>query len=406
MDAQASIHGFSGAVLILKGDQTLLRKAYGLADREWGIANTVDTRFRIASISKTFTAVGIMKLVESGRLSLDDKLERYIPGFPHGGEITIRMLLNHSSGLARDHDDLAMDMTMSRERALPILRAKALRFMPGTQIAYSNSAYLLLSYIIEDVSGQSYREFMHANVFKPAGLDATGIVDPENLLNKRARHYWFSARDAGVHNEVPANYSMFQGHGNLYSTVDDLARFFNGLRRSSLLSGPTLEKMLTRGKDGALGLGLMFDKVAGRDAFGHNGGSNGARNQVFVFPDDDLVTVVSSNNSADAVAMSQALAAMAFGQDVELPTRHVRAQIDPRLFEAHVGRYRRTRIHISNGKLMDGDVELVPESQTRFFARSNHQYIYEFIPAANGRSGALVFSDHGVKITIPRNVSE
>lgn len=161
MERFSTFTDFGGVALVMKGDKILLRKAYRLADREWGVANTIDTKFRIASISKTFTAAAILKLVEQNKLSLDDTLEKFLPSFEGGDKITIHMMLTHRSGLPRGHDmEAATEMTMTMERALPIIRKKPLADEPGTKNSYSNTAYLLLSLIIEKVSGESYEGFL------------------------------------------------------------------------------------------------------------------------------------------------------------------------------------------------------------------------------------------------------
>jgi CubicO group peptidase (beta-lactamase class C family) len=405
MDAQASLYGFSGAVLVRKGDQVLLRKAYGLADREWGVPNGLDTRFRIASASKAFTAVAIMKLVEIGRLSLDDRLERFLPGFPKGDSITIRMMLNHSSGLARNHDmDIATDIEMTREKALPIVRAKPLAFEPGSQVGYSNTAFLLLSWIIEDVSGKSFSEFMEENVFRPAGLRDTGIYDPTNLTLRRARHYWFENPGAGgpAKGEMWPNYSMFQGHGNLYSTVDDLARFLDAFKGSGLLTRGSVTAMMTAQGDSPWGLGLELPSQVGHRAFGHGGSFNGARVDAWAFQDDDVTAVIISNNAFETNGMVRALAALTFGQEVDMPSRRTRTQVAPAILARYAGTYGRGDIIFRDGKLMIGETEMIPESQTKFFELGNPNHTYEFVLAPDGKVTAVLFGRYGLRRSVPR----
>lgn len=401
---------FGGVALVMKGDKVLLRKAYGLADREWGIANTVDTKFRIASISKTFTAVAILKLVEQNKLSLTDTLEKFLPGFEGGDKITLHMLLTHTSGLPKGHDmDVATEMTMTSEKALEILKKKPLAFAPGTKIGYSNTGFLLLSYIIEKVTGESFESFLRKNVFEPAGLKNTGIYNPETILPKIAKHYLPESFAPGalVGNQFWANFAMFQGHGNLYSTVDDLAKFMRALQRgTALLSETSKAKMMTSQIEGSdeWGYGMETHSRLGRKSVGHGGRFNGAFGVAAVFPEDDLVVVLLSNNDANANALSQALASLAFGQKVEMPYKHVRVPIDPVLVEKYAGDYSGGIILSKNGKLMLGERhELLPESKTKFFSSRDPNNTYEFVLGPDGKVKTLIFSFYGMKRSYPRS---
>jgi CubicO group peptidase (beta-lactamase class C family) len=409
MERYSTFTDFGGVALVMKGDKILLRKAYGLADREWGVADTVDTKFRIASISKTFTAVAILKLVEQNKLSLDDTLEKFLPGFEGGDKITIHMMLTHRSGLPRGHDmDVATEMTMTMEKALDIIRKKPLVFEPGTKTGYSNTAYLLLSLIVEKVSGESFESFLRKNVIEPAGLKNTGIYNPEIIVPKMARHYKPETAAPGAHveKEFYVNYAMFQGHGNLYSTVDDLAQFMKSLERGTmLLSEASKTKMFTNHyKDSEWGYGIELDPIHGHKAYGHGGSFNGAIGIAKVFPEDDLTVVLLSNSRANSNALVRALAAIAFGQEVEMPYKHVRVTIDPALVDKYAGNYSGGVILSKNGKLMLGEkVELVPESPTKFFESTDPNNTYEFVVGEDGKVKTLLFSFYGVKRPYPRS---
>jgi CubicO group peptidase (beta-lactamase class C family) len=407
MDGQAKFHGFSGAVLVMKDDKVLLRKAYGLADREWGTPNTADTRFRIASISKPFTAVAVLQLAEQGKLSLDDPLEKFIPGFPDGDRITLHLMLSHQSGLpATSHADASMDMGMTREKVVELLKAKPLAFAPGTREGYSNTAYLLLSYIVESVSGETFASFIQKHVLDPAGLRNTGVYDPEEIVAKRARHYWPERTPRGIvfRNESWRNYRLLQGHGSLYSTVDDVARFLGALRGDTLLSPAWRTRMMTPQREGSgSGYGLRLDPVAGKKAFGHAGRFSGAWANALAFPEEGVVTVILSNNLSNADSLNHELAALTFGEDVVMPYRHVRVGIDPALLDRYAGRYGRGEIVSRDGKLMAGNTELVPESRVKFFEDSDPNNTYEFLVDAQGKVTGVVFTSYSVKETVSRN---
>lgn len=154
MQAQVEVNNFSGTVLITKNGSVLLKKAFGLADYEWDIKNTVDTKFQLASVTKQFTATAILQLVEKGKLSLNDKLSKFFPDYPKAESVTIHMLLSHSSGLGLGFKELAIS-TISNDSAYSEIKKLPYEFSPGTNTAYSNIGYFLLGKIIEKVSGEN-----------------------------------------------------------------------------------------------------------------------------------------------------------------------------------------------------------------------------------------------------------
>lgn len=411
MNGHAKLNGFSGTVLVVRNDEVLLRKAYGLADREWGIANTPDTKFRIASVSKPFTAVAVLKLAEQGKLSLDDKLEKFLPGFPGGDKITLHMMLTHTSGIMRAHDfDVATEMTMTAEKAVEILRKKPLEFEPGTRDGYSNTAFLLLSIIIEKVSGESFAQFMTKNVFQPAGLTDTFVYDPQMILARKARHYRPTepGLNAPVENEWWFNYAMFQGHGNLISTAGDLEKFARAFRGTALLSEEWKAKMFTNHGEKVgmkMGYGVGIAPQFDRESFHHSGRFNGATSTWTVFPRDKAVIILLSNNGSETFDYYKALSAITFGRDVEMPYEHVAVKIDPAPLAAYAGTYGRHEIVHEGGKLfLNGQekIELLPESPTRFFQRDDPNRTFDFVAGPDGKVTAVTTTAYGVKAEVPR----
>jgi CubicO group peptidase (beta-lactamase class C family) len=169
---------FTGAVLIAKGNRTLVSKAYGEGNYSLHVPNTPDTRFHIASISKPFTAAAILLLEERGLLSTSDKLSKYLPDFPRGNEITLLNLLTHTSGIPNVNDlpeyEEAQRFPQSPSSLIAIFKDKPLDFPPGTKYKYSNSNYNVLAFIIEQVGKKPYGEFLRDNIFVPLGLKNTG----------------------------------------------------------------------------------------------------------------------------------------------------------------------------------------------------------------------------------------
>ena len=165
MQAQVDVNNFSGTVIVTKNGSVLLKKAYGLADYEWNIKNTVDTKFQLASVTKQFTATAILQLVENGKLSLDDKLSKFFPDYPKADSVTIHMLLSHSSGLGLGFKELALT-TISADSAYNEIKKIPYEFEPGTKSEYSNIGYYLLGKIIEKVSGEKYVVYLKKNIFE------------------------------------------------------------------------------------------------------------------------------------------------------------------------------------------------------------------------------------------------
>src|SRR5260370_30030626 len=184
---------FSGAVLIAKGGKILVRKGYGMANYELDIPNSSQTKFQIASLSKTFTAAAIVLVQKQGLLSFDDPLSKFLPDFPNGEKIKISHLLTYSSGIPDfyalpEYDELkTKPMTLSGWIAL--LKTKPLDFEPGKQSSYSNSGYALLALIIEKVSSKSYEQFLRERIFAPLKMEHTGIWDDSRIITNRASGY-------------------------------------------------------------------------------------------------------------------------------------------------------------------------------------------------------------------------
>lgn len=224
---------FQGTVLIEKNGEIILKQAYGYANAEDKIPNKTDTIYEIGSVTKQFTAVGIMMLVEGGSISLDDTLDKYLPEYPYASKITIRQLLNMTSGIgdflgnksilhnlgldnAEDYFDRRMSKEITHEELLKYINKEELQFEPGTQYAYSNTNYYLLGMIIEKLSGMSYEEYITANIFKPLGMSSTSF----NPLNTTATGY---RNNKGKYSpSMSPDPTISYAAGSICSNVDDM----------------------------------------------------------------------------------------------------------------------------------------------------------------------------------------
>lgn len=263
----------SGSILIARGDEVLLAKGYGLADREHDAPNTANTPFRLASLSKSITAVAILQLVDRGVLDLSSALETFVPGFPFGEQITVEHLLCHRSGIPSDvylegfREKSVQSITL--DDAIDWVRLEGRpRFEPGARFDYSNSGYLLLTSIIEMAGGLPFEQYLAQNVFGPAGMTSSGLDKATLILAGRARGY--SRTELGeVANAAYRDPSFGWGYGALYSTVLDLLRFDRALSDGRLLSSASRRMMWTAKSDtpwgNRYGLGWFVDRLDGEE---------------------------------------------------------------------------------------------------------------------------------------------
>src|SRR5476651_807500 len=186
MQAQVNVNDFSGAVLVANKGKIIYEKAFGYADREWKQPNMADTKFEICSLTKQFTAAAILQLAEQHKLSLDDKLSAYFPGYPKGDVVTLHMLLNHTSGIA-DYTGLPgfyakHTLPLTKDSVIALFKNQPYKFAPGTKWDYSNSNYFLLGCIIEKVTKQPYDVYLYKNVIQKAGLTNTPVNHTDSVL--------------------------------------------------------------------------------------------------------------------------------------------------------------------------------------------------------------------------------
>ena len=297
MDDFERQEGFNGSVIICLDDKTIFKKGYGLANREHHVANQPKTKFRIGSITKQFTAMGIMILDEQQKLSIDDSVSDYIDESPNAWKpITIHHLLTHTSGIPSftGMKEYRRDMMLPQTTAQMIARFKdkPLLFEPGKKFDYSNSGYFLLGAIIEETSGKSYEQFLRDEILAPLDLDETGYDRFQTILKHRASGYrlWTPevSHDAYIHMTQPFS------AGAMYSTVEDLARWDQALRRGKLISPDRYEKMYTPAKN-SYAYGWSVRHRQGKRVLSHGGGINGFVSHILRYPDENLCVVVLCN---------------------------------------------------------------------------------------------------------------
>jgi D-alanyl-D-alanine carboxypeptidase len=296
--------GPGAAVIVAQEGRVLLRKAYGLANVELGVAATPEHAFRIGSMTNQATAVAILLLAEQGALNLDDDITKHLPEWPaHGERITIEHLLTHTSGIP-NHTNLPESSTLlRRDTSLPDLlamfRDAQLEFAPGTDWRYNDAGYLLLGAIIERVSGMGYAEFLRSRLFEPLGMRDTYYDGAEVILPRRVSGHAPSA--AGVlHNAAYSSMTLPYAAGALVSTVDDQLRWQRAIAAGELLRPATWSRALTSyrladGRPTGYGHGWFIGSLMGGTTVEHGGDVTGFASEGFWLPSVGVHVIVLSN---------------------------------------------------------------------------------------------------------------
>ncbi len=376
--------GFTGSALISRDGKVIFSKGYGMANREFDVPNTPQTKFRLGSITKQFTAAAIMLLEERGKLSVQDPVCKYFENCPSAwSEVTIHHLLTHTGGVPSytSSPDYMTKMMMPVTVASMIdrFKDKPLEFKPGEKYNYSNSGYFMLGHIIEKVSGESYESFLQKNIFDPLKLANSGYDHHETILKNRATGY--SRGRNGAINSRYLDMGQPYAAGSLYSTVEDLFAWNEALFSDKLLSAKSREAMMTVVKNN-YGYGLGVNQQSNRRVVSHGGGINGFNTSLARFPEEKVTVVVLRNADFGAPGpgrISQDLAAILFGEKYEIPRERMAVKIDPKTLDAYVGQYElnpnliftMTREGDSLMAQITGQpkFELFPESENKFFLK-------------------------------------
>lgn len=342
VQASVEAQAFSGSVLVARDGEVLLDRGYGLANREWSIPNDGDTKFRLGSVTKQFTAVAVMILNERGLVDLDAPLKTWLPDAPAAWDaVTVRHLLAHTSGIPNftafeDYESLktlpaTMDSLIARFRDRP------LDFQPGEGWRYSNSGYILLTAIVEKASGQSYADFVDETLFQPLGMTDSGYDSHAAILPRRASGYTPSAR--GLVNTDYLDMSIPQGAGALYSTTRDLLKWKQALFGGRLLRPESLT-ILTTPVRNRYAFGLIVTEADGNRTVSHTGGIEGFNTYLAYDPDRRMTVVVLGNlNGPGPDQVGGSLLALARGGTVTLPGERQAIAVAPEALQAFEGVY-------------------------------------------------------------------
>jgi CubicO group peptidase (beta-lactamase class C family) len=297
-------NGPGASVMVIQNGRKVFAKSYGLADVEQKVCATPGSNYRLASVSKQFTAMAIMILADRKKLSFDDPITKFFPEFPeYGKRITVRQLLNHTSGLV-DYEDI-----IPKETTIPVLDINVLRllqreektyFPPGSQFRYSNTAFAFLALIVEKVSGEKFASFLQENIFKPLGMKNT-LAYEQGISSVPNRAYGYSPDGSGFKRTDQSVTSSVLGDGGIYSSVNDLFKWDQALYDMKLVSKKTFATAWTPGKSTLHGEGIQYGfgwflgEYRGLRNIYHTGDSIGFRTIISRFPERQFTVIILSN---------------------------------------------------------------------------------------------------------------
>jgi CubicO group peptidase (beta-lactamase class C family) len=293
--------GFNGSILVASGGTVISKRAFGYANIEWAIANQPSTKFCIASVTKPFTAIRVMQLVEEGKIHLNKTVADYLP-LCRGEEtrrVTIHQLLSHTSGIP---DFIGTDAAIPGTALTIDSLVKALsrvksQFEPGSQFRYANSTFILLSFIIEQVTGKSYSENLKEHIFSKAAMNSSGCEEPGEIIKNYASGY---IENDGIFTTAPYAYltPIFKGAGAMYSTVEDLYKWDQALDAGVLLSEEAKEKMFTMVKEPYAYGWFVRDIPQVGKMYSHEGGFSGFSSLVVRIPGKQYFIAMLSNTDS------------------------------------------------------------------------------------------------------------
>lgn len=393
---------FMGAILVARDGKPIVSKGYGMANVELDAPNTPKTVFRLASLTKQFTAASILLLQERGKLKISDPFCNYLTDCPAAWQpITIKQLLTMTSGVPGTS---AQDLGALRGLPVPwdqwmeTVKRKPLDFAPGSEFRYGNPGYTLLGFIIEKLSGKSYGDFLDENIFKPLKMDQSGYENPLRIIKNRATGYRQLPGDP-ITNVPYAEMVGFFSAGGIYSTTEDLLKWDQALYPGKLLTGKSLEEMYTPDKEmlpgKAYAYGVWKSTKHGRIEIAHGGNMAGFITYLARYPEDRVTVIVLSNNGRGSSGkISGVLSSIVFGSSYEMPYERKAVSVESSVLDKYVGEYKFTQpmttIVVTNesGKLFqkrntEPKFEMFAESDSKFFLK-NEDIQLTFVKDANG----------------------
>lgn len=386
IQSYAAINKFNGTALIHYQHKTFFERSYGWQDAEKKILNHDKSIYQIASLTKSFTALVIVKLSEEGKLSVKDPLSKFIPDYPRGNEITVENLLNHTSGIyeaLRNKEYFRLIHTgekIPKSRETSFFKDEPLDFEPGTQFSYTNSGYILLGIIIEKITGISYEEAVTKFILKPLKMDHTGFDYPALKSTDKTVPYSYLSKNIQQKTEI-WNPDLTGSAGQIYSTAEDLYKYYTGLRDYKIVSKEAFKKATTPYLSG-YGYGWFIDDLYGKKLINHGGNIEGATSYFAMLPEEDICIILLNNITSKKLEKAgNTILAVLLDQPYELPKPKKEITLDPVILKKYEGNYELSKdetIHIinENGQLFIQNnsgpkVRMLAEKEDAFFLQDD-----------------------------------
>lgn len=381
-------HGmFNGAVLVYQYGRPVLVKGYGYRDMVKKLPLDSNTVLQIGSVTKTFTATMIMMLQEQGKLNVKDKLSKYFSDYPDGDKITIENLLTHTSGIYNYTEDTAFGRVglfshHSRKEMISLFKDKITGVEPGTTFSYSNSNYILLGYIIEDITHQSYYAALRAMIFEPLGMKNSGC-NFVGLKNKNKATGYFSIDDNNGDTAPMVDSSVSYAAGCVYTTVSDLNKWANAVHGNLLMNAESWKQAKTMFKQN-YGYGWMLGETNNKKSIGHNGGIHGFVANMFVMPDDASTIILMSNDMDNEQSqIRRNITSVLNDKTPDLPSFRQEIKPDVNALKKYVGEYVlapgfNIAISVEDGKLY---AQATGQKKLRLYAERNNLFFFKVVDA-------------------------
>jgi len=409
---KAHIPGVS--IAVIKDGKIIKAEGYGVANVELNVPAKPETVYKIGSVSKQFIASGIMLLIGEGRVSLDDKISKFLEGTPDTWkEITVRHLLTHTSGIVREAPGFDPLKVQNDADVIKTAYSLPLRFAPGEKWEYCNVGYFTLAEIIRKVTGKAWGDYLKERLFSPLEMNATRTTTMTDIVQNRANGYLW--RNGQLQNSEI--YFALRPSGAFLSTVLDLAKWDAALYTDRILKQSVRDQMwtpvkLNNGKTNPYGFGWELESVSGHKRVHHGGSLPGFRSTISRYIDDKLTVVVLANSdNADTGSLSLGIAAMYIPG---LIPERIAAKVAPKLLDAYVGQYQPNPVTVltitrEGDKLLaqQGSAEkreLVPENESNFFMLENRLLTYCFVRDEKGQVTHLAVKREGQEVARAKKI--
>lgn len=391
----------AGSVSILRDGKEIYANSYGNRDYENSLQNNTQTKFRIGSISKTFTATLIMKMVENGKLTLDTKLSKFYPNIINADKITIQNLLQHTSGIQNITSTPTYSEWYLKDISKPEMLAKIDKltsdFEPNTNEKYSNTNYILLTYILEDISKTKYENLLQKYIIKPLKLTNTKIGSKISNTNNEAKSYEYQNNNYILQPETSMTVPL--GAGFIVSTPTDLNTFMNALLNAKILNPTTVSQMKTINE--THGFGLFNDKIDNEIGIGHNGAIDAFRSYTFCFEATKFCySVIQNSNEVNLAVIKNNLFNATHNLKINYPKKVISVKIETKTLTKYTNTYTSTDIPIGISFFVENNTLMAQgDGQPPFALTANNQTNFTFEPAKI----EIIFSEDGKTMQMIQN---